>query len=209
MERKGFTLIEILVVLAITALLSGLAIVFTHVGQNQISLSVEEEKIAQLILEARELSVATYGTGSTTSDTVCAYGVSFDYKAQSYSLFSFDDAVKSLVPGGRPICPSIASTTVGGIAPYRKIYQSGSWNVRASQGVVLEDSTNSASNTIEDVLFYPPDPCMLISYNDKTFISDCAPNGVSLPPESYIYMSTIDGSLSRSIMVNPVGQVSL
>ena len=71
MERKGFTLIEILIVLAITAVLSGLAIVYTHVGQNQISLSIEESKIAQLILEAKELSIATYSRTTPRAHTAC------------------------------------------------------------------------------------------------------------------------------------------
>ncbi len=207
-NKKGFTLIEILIVLAITAVLSSLAIVYSHVGQNQISLSIEESKIAQLILQAKELSIATYGSNSNT----CAYGIAFNYaipaSSSTYSLFAYNAAATSSLYDNRPICPSLASTSdpFGGIAQYVQPYQSGSWQVHTAQGVVLINGANPASDTIQYVLFYPPDPCTLISTDGVTFQSSC---NNSTPPPSYVYLSTIDGSLSRTITVNPAGQVSL
>jgi prepilin-type N-terminal cleavage/methylation domain-containing protein len=206
MGNKGFTLIEILIVLAITAVLSGLAIVYTHVGQNQISLSIEESKVAQLILEAKELSVATYSSNSAT----CAYGVAFNYASSSYSLFAYNAAVTSL-PGyvGRPICPSLASTSVAFDTSAVQQYQSGSWQVHTAPGVVFDGSGGAASDTIQYVLFYPPDPCTLISLVGQTFKSDCSSITGNPPPAAYVYLSTVDGSMSRTITVNPAGQVSL
>jgi prepilin-type N-terminal cleavage/methylation domain-containing protein len=209
-NKKGFTLIEILIVLAITALLSGLAIVYTHVGQNQISLSIEESKIAQLILEARELSIATYSSNSAT----CAYGVAFDYASpaasSSYSLFAYNAAATSSEYGGRPICPSLASTSVAIDPNAIQQYESGSWQVHTAQGVMLVDG-GAASDTIQDILFYPPDPCTLVSTDGRTFQSICDTTFPynSPPPTAYVYLSTVDGSVSRTIAVNSAGQVSL
>lgn len=205
MHNKGFTLVEMLVVIAIMGLLSGMAIVYSHTGQDQIALSIEESKIAQLILQAKELSIATYSTDSAT----CAYGVEFDYASSTasttYSLFAYDSAVDS---GGRMICPSVASTAAqifpGDIQPY----QSGSWQIQVAQGVVLQDD-GPASDTIQDILFYPPDPCTLISFDGKIFQTLCGPSGDYPPAESNVYLSTVDGSLSRTITVNGAGQVSL
>lgn len=208
-NKKGFTLIEILIVLAITAVLSSLAIVYTHVGQNQISLSIEESKVAQLILEAKELSVATYSSNSAT----CAYGVAFNYTDSSYSLFAYNAATTSPEYGGyggRQICPSLASTSIAFDTSTFQQYQSGSWQVHTAQGVMLVNGTSTASDTIQDILFYPPDPCTLISTDGKTFQSNC--NNIPYdnpPPPAYVYLSTIDGSMSRMITVNPAGQVSL
>jgi prepilin-type N-terminal cleavage/methylation domain-containing protein len=210
-NKKGFTLIEILIVLAITAVLSSLAIVYTHVGQNQISLSIEESKIAQLILEAKELSVATYGSNSAT----CAYGVAFNYASSTvestYSLFAYNAATTSREYGDRPICPSLASTSIAIDHGAIQTYQSGSWQVHTAQGVMLVNGTSTASDTIQDILFYPPDPCMLVSTDGNTFQSICDNTFPynNPPPAAYVYLSTVDGSMSRTITVNPAGQVSL
>ena len=194
MNRKGFTIVEMLIVLAITALLSTLAIVYTHVGQNQISLSIEESKVAQLILQARELSIATYSTNAAT----CAYGVSFNYAAQTYSLFAYNSAVNT---GGRFICPSLASTTAAIAAGSMAKYGGGSWQVHPANGVVLKDF-GAGSSTIDDILFYPPDPFTLIS-------TDGGSTFQSPTPTAYIYLGTADGATTRIITINPAGQVSL
>jgi prepilin-type N-terminal cleavage/methylation domain-containing protein len=208
MDKRGFTLIEILIVLAITAVLSGLAIVYTHVGQNQISLSIEESKIAQFILEAKELSIATYSSNSAT----CAYGVAFNYTnsaaSSTYSLFAYNAAATSSEYGGRPICPSLASTSIAIDQSAIQQYQSGSWQVHTAQGVELVNG-GAASDTIQYILFYPPDPCTLVSTDGQTFQSDCSSITGNPPPSAYVYLSTVDGSMARTIIVNPAGQVSL
>ncbi len=195
-------MIEILVVLAITALLSGLAIVYTHAGQDQISLSIEESKIAELILEAKDLSVATYAANVKT----CAYGVHFNYASSTYSLFEYNTA-QPVSGGGREICPSLASTTAAGAvsAGSMKIYANGSWNVHVAQGVVLHDG-GAASDTIQDILFYPPDPYTLVNISNNTFLGSFT---TPAAPTAYIYLSTADGSAVRTIGVNSAGQVSL
>lgn len=202
MDNKGFTLIEILIVLGIMALLTTMAVIYTQAGQNQIALSIEESKVAQLILEARELSIATYSTNSRA----CAYGVYFDYPSSTYSLFEYNSAVSSAQYAGRPVCPSIASTTAtDGLeeaidAGDLGEYANGSWQVHTAQGVVLDD-LGAASGTLQAVLFYPPDPFTLVSTDGATFLYPA--------PTAYVYLSTTDGSASRTITVNPVGQVNL
>ena len=205
-------MIEILVVVAITALLSSLAIIYTHIGQNQISLSIEESKVAQLILEAKELSVATYSENGTT----CGYGVEFNYADpignSTYSLFAYNAAASSSQPGGRPICPTIASTSAAIDTDAIQEYTDGNWQIHPAQGVELVDPASAASDTIQYVLFYPPDPCTLISTDSSTFQSNCAPpaSGYGAPPgEAYVYLSTVDGSEARTISVSPAGQISL
>jgi prepilin-type N-terminal cleavage/methylation domain-containing protein len=202
MHKKGFTLIEILVVLAITAMLSAIAIVYSRVGQNQISLSIESSKIAELILEAKELSIATYSENAAT----CAYGVHFDFTQQTYSLFAYNTS--STNGSGRPLCPSIASTTdptyTSDLTQNIGEYESGSWQVHIAQGVLIESSTLPASDTLQDVLFYTPDPTTLVSLDGSTFV----PVG-STPAESNIYLETVSGDDSVVISVNPEGQVNL
>ena len=201
MDKKGFTLIEALIVIGITAMLSSFAIVYTHIGQNQITLSIEESKIAQLILEARELSIATYSANNIT----CAYGVHFDFASSTYSLFSYNVAATSSAYPTRPVCPSIASTTAPGAAiPINNNdeYASGSWKVHVAPGVALDDN-GFASDTIQEVLFYPPDPATFVILSGATTTFQVPAS------EAYVYLSTSDGSAFRTISVNSVGQVSL
>jgi prepilin-type N-terminal cleavage/methylation domain-containing protein len=207
MNKNGFTLVEILVIIAIMAVLSGIAIVYSHIGQDQITLSIEESKVAQFVLEAKELSIATYSSNGAT----CAYGVEFNYASSTYSLFAYNSAATSSVGGGRPICPSIASTSEAIVPSAINVYAAGSWQVKVTPGVVLHDY-GAASDTVQDILFYPPNPCTLIRTDSSTFQSNCVPRSTgygSPPSEAYIYLSTANGSDSRTITINPAGQVSL
>lgn len=58
--RSGFTLLEILIVISITIMISGIAISYNGSTQQQIGLYVEVQKLAELILRAKSLAVSTY-----------------------------------------------------------------------------------------------------------------------------------------------------
>lgn len=203
MKKRGFTLIELLVVLAITAMLSSIAIIYSHVGQDQIALSIESSKIGELILQAKELSIATY---SQNQDT-CAYGVHFNYAAQEYSLFEYN--IATTTPA---FCPSVASTTAVGAmvahgAPQEDEYEASTWDVHIAQGVVMVAPSTPASHTIEDILFYPPNPYTFMSFDGHTFSSN-----LTNPVPGNIYLRTTgsgSGVESHTITVNNAGQVDL
>jgi prepilin-type N-terminal cleavage/methylation domain-containing protein len=203
MNKNGFTLVEVIIAIGITAVLSSLAIVYSHIGQNQITLSIEESKIGELILQAKELSVATYGA----SDITCAYGVQFDFVNSTYSLFAYNAATSS-ASVARLICPSIASTSVAFDTDAVQPYADGSWQVHVAPGVAIHAGT-AASDTIQDILFYPPDPCTMISLDGQTFQSNCTNINNNPPAEAYVYLTTADGNTARTIAVSPAGQVSL
>jgi len=190
--KKGFTLIELLVVVAISAIISAFTIQYGKIGQNQVALSVEAAKISQFILEAKQLSIATY----TTSAATCAYGVLFDYPNQTYSLFAF-------TPTGAPPCPTLASTTAISAANVLQ-YQQQSWKVHVAPGVVLK---NTAADALSVVIFYPPQPATLLSRDGTTLMNPADP--LNLPQTSRVYLTTRDGSANNTISVNPAGQVSL
>ena len=200
-SRAAFTLVEMLVVIGITALVSAAAIMYSNVGQNEVALTVETAKIAQLVLQARELALDTYsGTGGA-----CAYGVHFDLTSvpQTYSLFAF-------APGGGP-CPSaatVASTTALSSAVMVQ-YEPSSWHLQPGQGVRLfargdAGIPSSCQNILTDVLFYPPVPATLISLASNPNETFSSPT----PSVSSICLQTVDGKNAAVITLNPAGQVN-
>lgn len=182
----GFTLIETLIVVAISAMLSAIAIGYSSVGRNEVSLSVESSKISQIILQAKSLSIATYGNAQGT----CGFGVSFDANAQTYSIFAYH-------PQGAVSCPPAASITniaPGDMAPYTD----GTSNIHVANGVVL--SAGASNDGIAEVLFYPPEP--------QTFITRYEDSGSFTNEDSDVYLKTVDGAAQTVISVSAAGQVN-
>lgn len=88
-------MIELIVVVGITVLLSSLVLLYGSVGRQQVSLMVEAVKITQVISRAKSLAVATY-TDSLSS--VCGYGVYFDYSGRKYSIRRYQLLPNCTVP---------------------------------------------------------------------------------------------------------------
>src|SRR5206468_841965 len=88
----GFTILEILVVIGITLMISALAITYKSQSQRQVSLYVETQRVVELILRAKSLAVSTYKDPNTVSDptlVACGYGIDINYASNTYSLFSY------------------------------------------------------------------------------------------------------------------------
>ena len=142
-SRSGFTLIEVLIVIAISAMLAGIAIGYSGVGRNQTALSVEETKISQFILQARTLAIATYGN----TNGVCGYGVSFNPTTQTYSLFAYVPGLSS--------CPSaldITPASVEDIADRKNI------RMRHGRFTLKVESSFQVSRTASPPYSFIPDP---------------------------------------------------
>ncbi len=136
--KRGFTLIEILIVVAITALLSGFILTYTSTGRDQVILSIEEAKVAQTVLRAKSLSIATYGVAGAS--VPCGYGVHFYFDEQAFSLFRYD----------APDC-----NTIQAIDPaYMSVLSSST----LSTSVKFIDSADK----LGDILFIPPNPDTLL-----------------------------------------------
>ncbi len=199
--RKGFTLLELLIVIGISAMLSAIAIVYSGLARNQVALSVETAKIAQVILRAKGLSVATY-SGSSVSGA-CGYGALFNVASNTYSIFAYEPQNHPPEHMAPPPCPddTLASTSpiyANEIAQYSPA----TWNVPLANGVRL--TTSTAGDNLSIVLFYPPNPDIFISRDGQNFLDPAVVN----PVTSKVYLVTVDGSASATIAVNGAGQVT-
>ncbi len=183
-SRAGFTLIELLILVGVTIMLSSFLITYNSTGRQQIALYVEETKLAQMILQAKSLTLSTYNN-FPPGGAICGYGVHIAYgqAGGSYNLFSY------LAPGGNlGACEHLPS-----FDPAAEVSLPG-YAFAFTPGVVFD----AASSTMGDVLFVPPDP--------KTYVVD--PSGAVMNTAGVISLMTQNGTAHLNIEINTAGQIS-
>jgi len=82
---RGFTLIEVLIVLAISVLLTSVVLTYSASGRDQVYLGIQKAQLAQVISKAKSLAISTYNQ----PDVPCGYGVWFDYQSRRYEIFRY------------------------------------------------------------------------------------------------------------------------
>ncbi|MDP3953408.1 MAG: type II secretion system protein, partial [bacterium] len=85
--RKGFTLLEIVVVVAIITALSSLLLGYSQRNSQQIRLATSQAKLASIISRAKALSIQTFFQAQTEAEAICAYGVRLDVNQQKAFIF--------------------------------------------------------------------------------------------------------------------------
>lgn len=178
-SRSGFTLIEIIIVISITAILSSFMISYNHTSRQQLALYAEEMKLAQTIFRAKSLAISSYAQSSTSG--ACGYGVHIDYSAMAYSVFSYNK------PSGLA-CQKIKSIE----QDYKNIVSTS----KMDRNVRFKMLPGLAKN-MDDVLFIPPDPLTILNSNGQSASEDSAS----------ITLETLDKSLSGTIIVNSAGLI--
>jgi prepilin-type N-terminal cleavage/methylation domain-containing protein len=84
-NNKGFTLIEMITVLGVTALLSGLLLVYSRQGENFSLVLRTRTKVISDINRAKNLAIATK---DWDGQQTCGYGVYFDVNNNRYIIFT-------------------------------------------------------------------------------------------------------------------------
>ncbi len=186
--RKGFTLIEMLIVVAISAMLASIAITYSGTERDQIALSVEQTKIAQFVLQARSLALATYASQPGT--LVCGYGVFFDTTANTYSIFAYQ-------PPATTTCPAESSLSWSSIANNEVLYTQEAWKVQPGSHITFTASSGGVGVSSPMVFFYPPNP--------DVFFFDSAGNPLT---NLSISLRGAGGETPPPITIDTAGQVN-
>ena len=133
-SKIGFTLVEVLVTLSITVLLSSVLILYSRTGERQILLYREQSKVINIIAKSKSLALQTYIEDATT----CGYGIHFSLPN---TLILFKDISAD--------CATSDNIYSGPIEDFSHLI--------LATGIVI-----SASDII-DVLFIPPDPTVKLN----------------------------------------------
>lgn len=178
--RRGFTLIELLVVVVITTALSSFLILYNHTSRQQIALSVDEAKLAQVIFRAKSLALSSY---REPSSDICGYGVHIDYGAGKYALFSYTKQAGVE-------CEDITSIDFA-LEQQMSLFS-------LNKELVFLSPPPGGGNRIDDVLFIPPQPVTFMN-SGGTFLSSGS---------GKIALGTEDGSANAIITVNSAGLIT-
>ena len=171
-------MVELLVTVAVTALMASLIIVYGSASRQQVTLSIETAKLGQIISQAKSMSISTYNQ----TPAPCGYGVHIDYNAQKYYLGSYQVL---------PDCKSVVSGAA---------FQMGWTVVLKSYALAAEVrfSYLTATNSVDDVFFVPPDPKTVTSVSGL----------LSTQASGNVFLVTKDGAVTKKISINPVGQIN-
>ena len=193
---RGFTLIEILVVVAVSAIVMGSFIAYNSASRAQIALSVEQAKIAQVILRAKSLTISSYTQDLGSPPFRCGYGFSVDYPGRSYSLNRYEVSISTH-------CDKIYAGEAG-FENISEVVQLEKYSLDSNlefSSVVCKKGLPcpppKISDELQDVLFIAPEP--------KTFLKV---GGVLSGGTAKIYLETKATPLrGATVSVNYVGQV--
>lgn len=134
-RRSGFTLIELIVVVAIISIMLSIAVVSAPANHREFLLSTSQEQLRTLISRSRALSINSVARGQVLVGQQCGYGTRVDKALNSAFIYYSCDS-KTFGPGSTELSGTLNQMT-------------------------LDKSLSFSSD--EDIFFLPPDPTVYIS----------------------------------------------
>src|SRR3989344_6023717 len=142
-KERGFTLIELVVVMAVTTVLISMVIGYSKESTRQLALTSTQAKMLSLINRAKFLSIETFfGGGRSGDQRICSYGVRVDLSNQEIFIFQ-DLSYLAECPGNS-----------------NNVYDEGEKLSGELNKVNLQDAlvTFTEDTTLKEAVFIPPDP---------------------------------------------------
>lgn len=183
-RRTGFTLVEVMVVMGVTAMLSALILVYNASTRETLRLFTEKARVAQLVFRAKSLALSTYTQGGAQR---CGYGVRFDRAAGTYALVSY----------APPSCADRAQVRTN--PEYFEEVQLSSFALPPTLEFRNRADADTGTGELSYVLFIPPDPTVLLAREDGSLI---------VTGDGEVRIGIKDRTTDAIVNVNGAGQVT-
>ena len=180
-SRSAFTLVELIVTISISVLLTTMLVLYTKTGERQLALFAERSKILGVITQAKTLAIQTFS--NTAGDIYCGYGVYISPP----TYFVFKNTAHTT---GKPsACDDIRTSPNSGAYNSLRDIQIGE-TYTLNKGVKFHD------NTSQTILFIPPDPTVILNPSDAFGLQT-------------VTIETADNlAVKTKIKINDFGQIS-
>lgn len=134
--RAGFTLMEMIIVIGVTMILSGLILGYSRSSEKQISLYKDQAAIVGFLNEAKSLAIQKYNQPGTAGYIACAFGVHFE-TTNIFAIF------QDLEPGN--VCPKNRTYAYDANANPTELINSSTLDT----GIIFSDLSGGSSLDIE------------------------------------------------------------
>ncbi len=192
-RHGGFTLVEILVVVSVSIILSAFALQYSLVSQYTTALSIERVEVGQFILKAKALTLSTRLRSNLSRP--CGYGVWIDYSASGSPLYLFSYSLPASPSGAQSPCSALRAGS-------QRLDVTNANNYQQMESLTLEEGVRfvspSPSPRLDMVFFLTPDPTTLVWADGARVAGD----------RGLVSLQTIQGNATGTVTVTSGGEVS-
>ena len=180
---RGFTLMELLVVMGITMMLSASAIGYSRGGEDVLNVQISAQKILSDVNQVVSYSLSSPGRRSDPNKRYCGFGMHLTSGSRTYDIFGD-------VPSGSSCKNSNDITKDKRFdASDEKLYVPAP---TLKHSVIDSVKLIPSGTVINDIVFVPPDPTLYV-------------NGATTTDKIEIVVRS-ERNETRSVCVNPIGQ---
>lgn len=151
-SNTGFTIVELLVVMGITAILFTSLVFYSRTAEKQLILFKEQMKIITALQKAKSLAIVAFSESQTT----CGYGVNFDKTNNKMTIFKEQPA------SGNNSC----STRDHIYTSIDEFYEEIKLDNRT---IKFGNLINSDGGVFADIVFISPEPIIVIDDSSSEF----------------------------------------
>ncbi len=138
-KRSGFTLIELVVVVAIISIMLSIVVVSAPTNRREFLLSTSQEQLRTLITRSRALAINSVTGGQIPAGQVCGYGTKIDASKSAATIYY-----------------ACGTATQTNFTPVTTTYYSGTLNQ-----ISLDKSLSFMQDA--NIFFLPPGPAVYIN----------------------------------------------